>query len=437
MENHAKYGDSIYFHQGARRLFVNLFIASELSWKDAGLTVRQVTRFPEEPGTTLTVRAAAPVTTTLSLRKPSWAGPGFAVTVNGTPVPATPGPDGYVDLTRAWKDGDTIAMTLPMTFRWEGFRDNPNRTALMYGPVLLIAKTEPGNREAVVTASPDRALSALKPDDKPLHFTGDSAVFSRGPGSSPTRFLPMYQEYQDPYIAYWELRDAKAAEAIRAAYAAEAARWTKLAPRTRDIVFFDMGTPSAASTLPGRLATDPALPRTPGADRTEKDHALEAHSGYNHEFNLPHRLIAGLWQTFRTAELGPDRFSWNLAVEPGKPHTLLVRLWSPPADDLEARRATDCSLEVRVSQAAPAAPTGGTTAPVTEGNQLATGPGIQARSSTLLGVIGPAPADGTFRDVTFPLPAVLVANQEQLTVTFVRPPGKVAGLVAEVRVLGE
>jgi DUF1680 family protein len=46
IENHAKYGDSIYFHDGGRGLFVNLLVPSELTWKEQGLTVRQETRFP-------------------------------------------------------------------------------------------------------------------------------------------------------------------------------------------------------------------------------------------------------------------------------------------------------------------------------------------------------------------------------------------------------
>ena len=36
MENHAKYGDSIYFHDAAS-LYVNLFIPSELSWDEQKL----------------------------------------------------------------------------------------------------------------------------------------------------------------------------------------------------------------------------------------------------------------------------------------------------------------------------------------------------------------------------------------------------------------
>ena len=52
VENHAKYGDSIYFHND-NTLWVNLFIASELNWKAKGLKVRQETRYPEEAASRL------------------------------------------------------------------------------------------------------------------------------------------------------------------------------------------------------------------------------------------------------------------------------------------------------------------------------------------------------------------------------------------------
>src|SRR6185369_2793637 len=53
VENHAQYGDAIYFHD-KDGLFVNLFIASELDWKEKGVQIRQQTRFPEAPSTKLT-----------------------------------------------------------------------------------------------------------------------------------------------------------------------------------------------------------------------------------------------------------------------------------------------------------------------------------------------------------------------------------------------
>ena len=65
IENHAKYGDSIYFHGsegGVDSLYVNLFIPSTLNWKEKGITLTQTTRFPEVGKTRLELAAAKPVT---------------------------------------------------------------------------------------------------------------------------------------------------------------------------------------------------------------------------------------------------------------------------------------------------------------------------------------------------------------------------------------
>ena len=51
MENHSKYSRNIYFFND-RELYVSQFIASELYWQEKGLTLRQLTRYPEEQGTT-------------------------------------------------------------------------------------------------------------------------------------------------------------------------------------------------------------------------------------------------------------------------------------------------------------------------------------------------------------------------------------------------
>ena len=88
MENHAKYGDSIYFREGDRGLYVNLFIASELKWSERGVTVRQETKYPEEEATRLTFTCEQPVELTLYIRHPYWATAGFEVAVNGEPRPA-------------------------------------------------------------------------------------------------------------------------------------------------------------------------------------------------------------------------------------------------------------------------------------------------------------------------------------------------------------
>ena len=81
MENHAKYGDSIYFHD-ANTLYVNLFIPSTLTWKEKGLTITQTTRFPEQDRTRLRLTVHKPVNIALNVRHPSWC-QAVTITVNG------------------------------------------------------------------------------------------------------------------------------------------------------------------------------------------------------------------------------------------------------------------------------------------------------------------------------------------------------------------
>src|SRR4051794_29524206 len=134
VENHAKYGDSIYFHDNNKTLFVNLFIASELNWKAKGLKLRQETNFPHEQGARLVFTCDQPVELGVKLRHPAWAGSGFAIKVNGEPAAIESKPGGYATIDRSWKNGDAITIDLPFSLHTEGFRDNPNRLAFLHGP---------------------------------------------------------------------------------------------------------------------------------------------------------------------------------------------------------------------------------------------------------------------------------------------------------------
>ena len=60
--------------------------------------------------------------------------------VNGEPVEAEPGQDGYVHLKRSWKAGDRVELDLPMPVRrvlaHEKVEANKGKVALMRGPVV-------------------------------------------------------------------------------------------------------------------------------------------------------------------------------------------------------------------------------------------------------------------------------------------------------------
>jgi DUF1680 family protein len=153
IENHAKYGKHIYSHDDAG-LWVNLFIASELRWKERGLVLRQETRYPDADTTTLTLACEKPVKLALRVRKPAWAD-SLQIKVNGEARQAVPGPSGFVELPGTWKTGDRIEVRMPMRLRLEAMPDNPNRVAMLYGPLVLAGDLGP------VAAAASKAVPVL------------------------------------------------------------------------------------------------------------------------------------------------------------------------------------------------------------------------------------------------------------------------------------
>jgi uncharacterized protein len=138
-EEFAKFADTIYFHD-ADSIYVNLFIASEVSWKQKGITLRQETLFPEEQGTRFTVHIAQPTEFGLQLRIPYWATQGGSVKINGEALPVFARPSSYLTLKRNWLDGDRVELSLPMTLHSSPLPGDRTMQAAMYGPLVLAAR---------------------------------------------------------------------------------------------------------------------------------------------------------------------------------------------------------------------------------------------------------------------------------------------------------
>src|SRR5204863_547872 len=85
MESHALHGDGIYYEAGDK-LWVNLYAPSTAEWKEAGVKLEMETSFPEGDSATLKLTLQSPKQLTLALRRPYWAGEGFAVKVNNETV---------------------------------------------------------------------------------------------------------------------------------------------------------------------------------------------------------------------------------------------------------------------------------------------------------------------------------------------------------------
>jgi len=158
MENHGKYGQFIYTHVG-EALYVNLFVSSELNWKEKGIVIRQETQFPYAETSRITItngKGQFP----LLVRYPGWVKPGqFEVKVNGQKVNIISGPSSYVTIDRIWKKGDVIDICFPMHNSVKYIPNLPQYVALMHGPVMLAMKT--GTEDLAMLIADDSRFGQL------------------------------------------------------------------------------------------------------------------------------------------------------------------------------------------------------------------------------------------------------------------------------------
>ena len=338
LESQAKYADSIYFHHGQEELFLNLFIASELNWKTKGLTLRQETNYPDEQGTRLRFTCEKPVPLTLKLRRPWWATSDFQIKINGKQQKVAADPGSYALLKRTWKSGDTLEVLMPMTFRMEGFKDNPRRAAVMYGPVVMAALTQRDNGFSSICADDDAFLKSLKPHaDKPLEFEGAPSIFRTSPlspGNEPVVFGPLFRLIEEPKVVYWDLHSKAELEGLAGEVKSEAQRQSSLKSSTVDMVLCGVNSGyilgGAKQSFQGLLAQVDAESYSLEWFKQveEKAHAMEIGPLVGSPESRPRiflpdglfcpmQLIPKSWLTFR------------MKVLPDQEQRLQVRLWRP------------------------------------------------------------------------------------------------------------
>jgi DUF1680 family protein len=226
MESHALHGDGVYYEAGDR-LWVNLYVPSTARWDSADAQIAAESDFPEGESASLRLTLKGPKVFTLSLRRPSWAGDGFSVAVNGVPLKDVPDAGSYVDVKRTWASGDRVTLALPKRVRVERLPDDSRVGALVWGPLVLAGDlgAEPARADGTEDAAPRRqaarpAVPALVGVDRPpgewlRPVAGRPGAFraagiARDPAhpSDPARdlaFEPFYRLHRRVYAAYWDL----------------------------------------------------------------------------------------------------------------------------------------------------------------------------------------------------------------------------------------
>ena len=228
IENHAKYGDSVYFcgkPDGSQpdSLFINLFMASTLNWKEKGITLTQTTSFPETGKTRLEIKAASPQNFTLNIRHPGWAKTAM-VRVNGRTAKSSHTPSSFIALNRRWKSGDVIEVEMPMELRMELLPGTTDTAAAVYGPIVLVGalghEVKPGENLhinersigsvlnvpiTVPTLTGDLAGIAgkIRSSDSPLTFKTGAVG-----GSEDVTLVPYYKMALQHYNMYWKIQNA-------------------------------------------------------------------------------------------------------------------------------------------------------------------------------------------------------------------------------------
>jgi len=223
-EAFAKLSDSIYFRD-ADGVFVNLFIASTLEWKDRGVRIVQDTRFPEAGEIRFTVHTANPVSFALRIRVPYWATGANGAELNGRPLQGFAAPGGYYVIHRTWREGDRLAVTLPLSLHLDPMPDDADLVAVMYGPLVLAGRlgTE-GLTPATLRAEPTKPRTVPE-----YHLDPVPAPAFTIPGDDPTRwisaaaeplefrsagqeknvsFVPFYRIFDERYAIYWRVNRA-------------------------------------------------------------------------------------------------------------------------------------------------------------------------------------------------------------------------------------
>jgi DUF1680 family protein len=226
LENFSKLGEGFYFHD-AQSLWVNLFFASEVNWREKGVTIRQETRFPEEAATRLVIQTKSPTGFSLNVRIPYWA-ENASVTINGRRLRSHEklAPSSYAKIDRTWKNGDHVEVKLPMRLHSQTISDDPGLAAILYGPLVLAGELGTQDLDPKRIYSDDKILHGGFPTIAVPEFAGDRNVLEKwiqpvrakdkpltfrtvGAGHpEEVTFSPFYRLFNQRYNVYWRFRSA-------------------------------------------------------------------------------------------------------------------------------------------------------------------------------------------------------------------------------------
>jgi len=234
MESHAKHGDSAWW-QDDTTLYVNLFVPSELHWREREARLALETDYPYGDRITVRVDAiGAAERFAIALRVPSWC-PAPVLRVNGRPWKSAARMAGYQTVERRWRAGDRVELQLPMSLRFEPTPDDAGLVALLHGPLVLAADLGPasepfdGPEPALVGDDPLASIEATDLARAEFRTVGLGKP-------EDLRFAPFYRQYDRRTAVYFRRYTPDEWQAALAVRAEERARQAALDARSLDVI---------------------------------------------------------------------------------------------------------------------------------------------------------------------------------------------------------
>lgn len=294
MENHSKYSRNIYFHN-SEELFVFQYIASELTWADKGVKIRQETGYPKEHGAAFLITCKQPVRFTLLLRYPYWAEKGMEFVINGKSRRVSKESGTFVPVKRKWKNGDRIEVRIPFSLRLESMPDDSNRVAILYGPLVLAGDLGPEHDPKAMDPMYVPALMTEERDPAKwlVPVEGEPNTFQMHNVGKPRDVVlkPFYSTHERRYTVYWDMLSQSGWEVREREYLAEMERRKRIEALAIDSV-------------------------QPGEIQLERKHNFQGE-----------RTRVGNFRKRKNWVAREGWFSFDLKVLPDHPNVLVVEYW--------------------------------------------------------------------------------------------------------------
>ncbi len=121
-----------------------LYFDNEVSAKVANnktVTLKQSTKYPFEDQVNFTLQTTSAVNFPLYLRVPAWCKTP-QVSINGKNINVAAADGGYIKIDNNWKNGDQVALKLPMELKVRQWVKNKNSISVNYGPLTYSLKID-------------------------------------------------------------------------------------------------------------------------------------------------------------------------------------------------------------------------------------------------------------------------------------------------------